>query len=103
MPTPNNEPIAAPQNNLASLRPTILSQLSKPTVQSNLKDHVLIEKIENDIIYLVATNKFAEMLLQGADTKKELEDAFTKQLSTPTTISFTFEAKEAYFARTLGL
>ncbi|MDR0607739.1 MAG: hypothetical protein LBG52_05350 [Candidatus Peribacteria bacterium] len=85
------------------LRPTILSQLSKPTVQSNLKDHVLIEKIENNVVHLVATNKIAEMLLQNMDTKKELEEAFSKQLHTSTTISFIFEAKEAYFARTLGM
>jgi hypothetical protein len=102
-PNAKDEPVATPQTDVASLRTTILSQLSKPSAQSNLKDHALIEKIENNTVYLVATNRFAEMLLKGADIKKELEDAFTKQFSTPTTISFTFEAKEAYFARTLGL
>jgi hypothetical protein len=42
------------------------------------------------------------MLLQNEETKKEIETLFTNERWTPTTISFTFESKEEYFARTLG-
>ena len=58
----------------------ILSKLSKPTVQSNLKDHVIIEKREGNVVHLVVTNKISEMLLQNADNKKELETLFTNEL-----------------------
>jgi hypothetical protein len=85
------------------LRPTVLAHLTKPTVQSNLRDHVIIENIEHNVAHLVVTNKIAEMLLQNAETKKELENALSSQLWTPTTISFTFESKEDYFTRTLGM
>ena len=62
------------------LRPTILSKLSKPTVQSNLKDHVIIETIANGEAHLIVTNKIAEMLLQNADNKKEIENLLTNEL-----------------------
>ena len=87
----------------SNLRPTILSKLSKPTVQSNLKDHVIIEKVEGSVVHLVVTNKIAEMLLQNAEHKKEIETLFTNELWTPMTVSFVFETKEEYFARTLGI
>ena len=59
---------------------TILSKLSKPTVQSNLKDHVIVEKIEGNVVHLVATNKIAEMLLQNEEYRKEIETLFTEEL-----------------------
>jgi hypothetical protein len=43
------------------------------------------------------------MLLQNADNKKEIETLLSAQLWTPTTISFLFESKEDFFARTLGM
>jgi hypothetical protein len=51
----------------------ILSQLSKPTLQSNLKDYVMVERVENDVMHLVVISKIAETLLQNADNKKEIE------------------------------
>lgn len=63
-----------------ALRTTITSKLSKPTVQSNLKDHVIIEKIENGTAQLVVTNKIAEMLLQNADNKKEVETLLSAEI-----------------------
>lgn len=72
-------------------------------MQSNLKDHVMVEKVEQAVVHLVVTNKIAEMLLQNADNKKELETLFTSELWTPTTVSFVFESKEDYFARTLQI
>ncbi|GHV21616.1 hypothetical protein FACS189428_2310 [Clostridia bacterium] len=59
---------------------SITSKLSKPTVQSNLKDHVIIEKIENGTAQLVVTNKIAEMLLQNTDNKKEIETLLSAEL-----------------------
>jgi hypothetical protein len=52
---------------------------------------------------LVVTNKIAEMLLQNADNKKEVETLLSAEIWDPIIINFIFEAKEAYFARTLGL
>jgi hypothetical protein len=62
------------------LRESVLAKLTKPTMQSNLKDHVMVEKVEQAVVHLVVTNKIAEMLLQNADNKKELETLFTSEL-----------------------
>jgi DNA polymerase-3 subunit gamma/tau len=59
---------------------TVIAKLSKPTVQANLKDHVIIEKIENGVVHLIITNRIAEMLLQNNDTKKEMETLLSSEL-----------------------
>jgi DNA polymerase III gamma/tau subunit len=78
LPTTNKE--EGVSNDLPTLRTTLTAKLSKPTVQSNLKDHVIIEKIENGTAHLVVTNKIAEMLLQNADNKKEIETLLSTEL-----------------------
>ena len=72
-------------------------------MQSNLKDHVVIEKITDGVAYLIATNKIAEMLLQNNETKQEIEATLSKEYGSPISVSCRFESKEEYFARISGL
>lgn len=103
----NDEIIKQPDTEISGdfsqLRTNILSKISKPTIQSNLKDHVIIENIEEGNANLIVTNKIAEMLLQNTETKKEIETIFSQEQGKETTISFKFESKEEYFSRTLWL
>jgi DNA polymerase III gamma/tau subunit len=87
-PAPLSEPVLQPvpesvpttTSDMTTLWTTLTSQLSKPTVQANLKDHVIIEKIVDGVAHLIVTNKIAEMLLQNADNKKEIETLLSAQL-----------------------
>jgi hypothetical protein len=51
----------------------VISKLQKPTVQSNLKDQAIIEKIEGNQIFLIVITKIAEMLLNNEENKKQIE------------------------------
>ncbi len=84
-----------------TLRSTVLSKLTKPTLQTNLRDHVMIEKIEDTIVHLVVTNKIAEVPLQNTENKKQIETIFSEELWKTMQIQTSFETKEEYFARKL--
>lgn len=81
----------------------VISKLQKPTVQSNLKDQAIIEKIEGNQIFLIVITKIAEMLLNNEENKKQIEWFLTEELWVPVQLVVSFEKKEDYFARKMGL
>ena len=58
----------------------VISKLQKPTVQSNLKDQAIIEKIEGNQIFLIVITKIAEMLLNNEENKKQIEGFLAEEL-----------------------
>jgi hypothetical protein len=40
----------------------------------------MIEKIEDTIVHLVATNKIAEVPLENTENKKQIENIFSEEL-----------------------
>lgn len=93
----------ASEENFKKLRAIVISKLTKPTVQSNLKDQAIIEQIENDEIQITVITKIAEMLLNNEENRKQIEQILSEELGKTVHLTISFEHKEAYFARKMGL
>ena len=93
----------ASEENFKKLRAIVISKLTKPTVQSNLKDQAIIEQIENDEIQITVITKIAEMLLNNEENRKQIEQILSEELGKAVHLTIRFEHKEAYFARKMGL
>lgn len=93
----------ASEENFKKLRAIVISKLTKPTVQSNLKDQAIIEQIENDEIQITVITKIAEMLLNNEENRKQIEQILSEELGKTVHLTINFEHKEAYFARKMGL
>lgn len=93
----------ASEENFKKLRATVISRLTKPTVQSNLKDQAIIEQIKNDEIQITVITKIAEMLLNNEENRKQIEQILSEELGKAVHLTINFEHKEAYFARKIGL
>lgn len=91
------------EENFKKLRAIVISKLTKPTVQSNLKDQAIIEQIENDEIQITVITKIAEMLLNNEENRKQIEQILSEELGKAVHLTIRFEHKEAYFARKMGL
>lgn len=91
------------EENYPEIRQDVIANLGKPTVQSNLKDQTLIEKIENNEVEVIVISKIAEMLINNAENKKLIEEELSKKLGWPIILKITFEKKEDYFARKMWL
>lgn len=114
IPTPEEQKLETPtqekkvwaeasEENFKKLRAIVISKLTKPTVQSNLKDQAIIEQIENDEIQITVITKIAEMLLNNEENRKQIEQILSEELGKTVHLTISFEHKEAYFARKMGL
>lgn len=81
----------------------VVAKIPKPTVQSNLKEQAIIEKIEGEQVVITVITKIAEMLLNNEENRKLIEQLLSEQLQKTIQISFTYESKESYFSRKMGL
>lgn len=81
----------------------VVAKIPKPTVQSNLKEQAIIEKIEGEQVMITVITKIAEMLLNNEENRKLIEQLLSEQLHKTIQIFFTYESKESYFARKMGL
>lgn len=83
-PTPSQSTVSVQTSNPSSdpkkLWAAVISKLQKPTVQSNLKDQAIIEKIEGNQIFLIVITKIAEMLLNNEENKKQIEGFLAEEL-----------------------
>ena len=93
----------ASEEDFKKLRAIVISKLTKPTIQSNLKDQAIIEQIENDEIQITVITKIAEMLLNNEENRKQIEQILSEELGEAVHLTISFEHKEAYFARKMGL
>lgn len=94
---------SSPASDPKELWIAVVSKLQKPTVQSNLKDQAIIEKIEGNQVFLIVITKIAEMLLKNEVNRKQIEQLLSEELGKNMQITFTYESKESYFARKMGL
>lgn len=81
----------------------VISQLSKPTTQSNLKDQAIIEKKEGNQIFITVITPIADMLIKNEENKKQIEQLLSHELGESVIIQSNYEKKEDYFARKMGL
>ncbi|MBO4204073.1 hypothetical protein J5893_04610 [bacterium] len=81
----------------------MLQTLPEGTLKSNLTQHAILENISNGTAKLVVTNKIAQISLQKQENKAEIEKKLSEITGETTVLEISFESKEAYFARNLGI
>lgn len=80
------------------LLPQLLAHLKEESLKQNFKDYLIINKVKNNIVYIIVINKMTDLLLKKENIIKEIEEIFSKILWAPHHISVTFQKKEDYFA-----
>lgn len=96
-------PINSSDLDFKTLWNKVIGQLSKPTVQSNLKDQAIIEKKEGNLIFVTVITPIADMLIKNEENKKQIELFLSQELGESVFIQSNYEKKEDYFARKMGL
>ncbi len=79
----------------------LLSKIDRSSLSKTLKEHIVIESIEKDLITLVVINKFAHLLLDKPENLDYLENLSSEILARPIKIKLVYESKDQYFARQL--
>jgi len=80
----------------------LLSQIERPSLKNSLKDHIIIDKIEDNLATIIVINKMTHLTLEKRENLDYLEEALSKILGKDTKIKLIFENKETYFANKLG-
>lgn len=80
----------------------LLSKIDRPSLSKSLKEHIIIDSIENNLITLVAINKMTHILLDKPENINYLEKLCSDVLNKDIKIKLTYESKDQYFARQLG-
>jgi len=96
--TTSSEP--KPQNE-KDLITQISEQISKNSLKTSIKNHAIIDKIENNLAHIIVINKMSEMLIKKEDAINEIEAIISKILWKPTKISIKYQKKEDYFENLL--
>lgn len=99
-PTSNSNPVEKSENE--KILDQVLAKIDKPSLSRSLREHIVIDSIEGDLVSLVAINKMTHILLDKAENIDYLEKLFSEVLWKNLKVKLTYESKEQYFARQLG-
>lgn len=80
----------------------VLSKIDRPSLSKSLKEHIVVDWVEDGLVLLVAINKMTHILLDKPENIDYLEKMFSEVLWKNLKIKLTYESKEQYFARKLG-
>jgi len=105
--TQNAEAVAAPVAHVSAWDNDLLSQLlakiDKPSLQRNLWEHVIIDDVQDTRVHIIVINKLTHTLLEKRENIDYIEHILSEILGKTITIKVSFEHKEEYFAKKLGL
>ena len=96
----NSNPVEKSENE--KILDQVLAKIDKPSLSRSLREHIVIDSIEGDLVSLVAINKMTHILLDKAENIDYLEKIFSEVLWKNLKVKLTYESKEQYFARQLG-
>ncbi|MFA7298894.1 MAG: hypothetical protein WC010_04595 [Candidatus Absconditabacterales bacterium] len=81
----------------------LIEKIDKPSIKNSLKDSLIINKITSDEVYIITISKVAQLIFNNKDHMRYIEEKLSEIMERKTAIHVTFENKENYFARKLGL
>jgi len=87
----------------SNLLAQLLAKVDKPSLQRNLGEHIIIDSIEDNKVHMIVINKLTHTLLEKRENLEYIESLLSDILGKPTTLKVSFENKEDYFGRKLGL
>lgn len=85
------------ENLLASL----LSKIDRPSLSKSLREHIIIDSIDQDLMTLIAINKITHILLEKPENLDYIEKISSEILGRNIKIKLIYEPKDQYFARKL--
>jgi hypothetical protein len=75
----------------------LLARVDKASLQKSLKEHLIIDKVDWDIVNIVVINKFTQVALEKAENKTYLEWILSDILGKKVGIHIRFQNKDEYF------
>lgn len=82
---------------------SLIEKIEIPSIKNSLKDKIIINKITSDGIYLITISKVAQLIFNNKEHMKYIEEKVYEVMQRPMAIHVSFENKETYFAKKLGL
>jgi len=81
----------------------LIEKIETPSIKNALKDSLSINKITSDCVYFITISKVAQLIFSNQDNMRYIEDKLSEVLWKQVTINISFENKESYFMRKLGI
>ena len=81
----------------------LIEKIDKPSIKNSLKDSLIINKITNDGIHIITISKVTQLIFSNKENMRYIEEKMNEVMGKQTAIHITFENKENYFARKLGI
>ena len=81
----------------------LIEKIETPSIKNSLKDKLIINKITSDGIYFITISKVAQLIFNNKENIRYIEEKLQEIMERPMAIHVSFENKESYFARKLGL
>lgn len=81
----------------------LLAKVDKPSLQRNLGEHIIIDSVDDNKIHIIVINKLTHTLLEKRENIEYIEQLLSDIIGKPAILKVSFENKEDYFARKLGL
>jgi hypothetical protein len=88
--------------NVDNLLPKLIELIDKPSLKNSIKEHIIIDDIDDNRVRIIVINIMTNMLFQKQEHASYLEDILSKVFWKPMKAEFVFEKKEDYFNRKLG-
>jgi len=81
----------------------LLAKIDKSSLKASLSEHIIIDRVENWIVYIVVINKMTDLILKKEDIVMYVEWLFSELLGEEVKMSMEFQKKDEYFASKLGI
>ena len=81
----------------------LIEKIEKPSIKNSLKDSLIINKITSEGVYFITISKVAQLIFSNKENMRYIEEKLSEVMEKSIAIHVTFENKENYFNRKLGI
>lgn len=89
--------------NFQNILTQLIDKIDKQSIKNSLKDSLIINKITSDGVYLITISKVTQLIFNNKENMKYIEQKMSEVMGKSVMVNVTFENKENYFMRKLGL
>ena len=75
----------------------VIARIQKDSLIKNLRDHVMISRMDEGTVHLTVINKMTQLVLEKQENMDEIAAIFTDILGKPITIHVHFQNKDEFF------
>lgn len=89
--------------NFENILAQLIEKIDKPSIKNSLKDSLIINKITSDWVYLITISKVTQLIFNNKENMRYIEQKMSEVMGKSVMVNVTFENKESYFMRKLGI